>query len=47
MQVDIESHAREHSKLEEQVTDLAASYDKLAKSYGVGSARPTRTSSYS
>ena len=26
--------------------NLAASYDKLAKSYGVGSARPTRTSSY-
>ena len=27
--------------------NLAALYDKLAKSYGGGSGRPTRTSSYS
>jgi len=36
-----------NSKLEQQVDDLAASYDKLAQSYGVGGFRPTRTASYS
>eukprot|EP00960_Hanusia_phi_P053903 762494-Hanusia_phi.AAC.2 len=36
-----------NSQLERQVADLAASYDKLAKSYGLGSFKPTRTASYS
>eukprot|EP00802_Teleaulax_amphioxeia_P009246 Tamp_09262.p1 GENE.Tamp_09262~~Tamp_09262.p1 ORF type:complete len:705 (-),score=126.08 Tamp_09262:87-2000(-) len=45
----VENVVQANSQLEKQVSELAASYDKLAKSYGIKSKSfaPTRTASYS